>query len=106
MGAMEVNPYRASTEGRSSTPVVRKNRWVVLAALSFLPFIGAVVSFFNLWAAIDLGFDATPEGKSLIEAAQFATPAAAISVTRIGAQTSAPTRQEIVRFLRSRMGGI
>jgi ribokinase len=49
---------------------------------------------------------ALAEGKSLIEAAQFATAAAAISVTRLGAQTSAPTRQEILRFLRSQMGRI
>jgi ribokinase len=47
---------------------------------------------------------ALAEGKSLLEAAQFATAAAAISVTRLGAQTSAPTRGEIVRFLRSRSG--
>jgi ribokinase len=47
---------------------------------------------------------ALAEGKPLAEAAQFATAAAAISVTRLGAQTSAPTRQEIVRFLRSQAG--
>ena len=44
---------------------------------------------------------ALAEGKSLLEAAQFATAAAAISVTRLGAQTSAPTRKEILRFLKS-----
>jgi ribokinase len=39
------------------------------------------------------------EGRSLIEAARFASAAAAISVTRMGAQTSAPTRKEIDRLL-------
>ena len=38
---------------------------------------------------------ALAEGRSLIEAACFASAAAAISVTRMGAQTSAPTRTEI-----------
>jgi ribokinase len=47
---------------------------------------------------------ALAEGKPLLEAAKFATAAAAISVTRLGAQTSAPNRQEIIRFLRSHSG--
>jgi len=42
---------------------------------------------------------AIAEGKSLFEAATFANAAAAISVTRLGAQTSAPTRQEIEQVL-------
>jgi ribokinase len=42
---------------------------------------------------------ALAEGKSLPEAARFANAAAAISVTRLGAQTSAPTRKEINRLL-------
>jgi ribokinase len=41
------------------------------------------------------------EGKSLKEALQFASAAAAISVTRIGAQPSAPTRKEIEAFLKN-----
>jgi len=40
------------------------------------------------------------EGKSLKEALQFASAAAAISVTRMGAQPSAPTRKEIESFLK------
>lgn len=40
------------------------------------------------------------EGKSLKEALRFASAAAAISVTRIGAQPSAPTRAEIDKFLK------
>ena len=39
------------------------------------------------------------EGKSLKEALQFASAAAAISVTRMGAQPSAPARKEIDSFL-------
>jgi ribokinase len=39
------------------------------------------------------------EGHSLLEAARFACAAAAISVTRFGAQSSAPTRKEIQAML-------
>lgn len=39
------------------------------------------------------------EGKSLVDAVRFAGAASAISVTRLGAQPSAPTRKEIVDFL-------
>lgn len=42
---------------------------------------------------------ALAEGKPLLEAAQFANAAAAISVTRLGAQTSAPQRSEINRLV-------
>jgi len=41
------------------------------------------------------------EGKSLKESLQFASAAAAISVTRMGAQPSAPARVEIENFLKS-----
>jgi ribokinase len=41
------------------------------------------------------------EGKSLQEAVRFANAASAISVTRLGAQPSAPTREEIESFLNS-----
>jgi ribokinase len=44
---------------------------------------------------------AIAEGQSLLEAAVFANVAAAISVTRLGAQASAPTRQEIEHALRT-----
>ena len=40
------------------------------------------------------------EGKSLKESLQFASAAAAISVTRMGAQPSAPPRAEIDEFLK------
>jgi ribokinase len=42
---------------------------------------------------------ALAEGKSLVEAAAFAGAAGALSVTRLGAQPSAPRRSEIERLL-------
>lgn len=42
---------------------------------------------------------AISEGRTLLEAVRFANAAAAISVTRMGAQPSAPRRKEIERFL-------
>ena len=45
---------------------------------------------------------ALTEGKSLVESARFASAAAAISVTRTGAQPSIPTRDEIEQFLSER----
>lgn len=42
------------------------------------------------------------EGKSLKEALRFASAASALSVTKIGAQPSAPEREEIERFLEGR----
>jgi len=45
---------------------------------------------------------ALAEGKSLVEAARFANAAGALSVTKLGAQPSAPTRREIERFLKTR----
>ena len=44
---------------------------------------------------------ALTEGKTLDQAVRFANAAAAISVTRLGAQPSIPTRQTIERFFRS-----
>lgn len=43
------------------------------------------------------------EGKTLKESLQFASAAAAISVTRMGAQPSAPTRSEIDGFLQKHL---
>jgi ribokinase len=42
---------------------------------------------------------ALSEGRPLLESVHFASAAAAISVTRMGAQPSAPRRKEIDRFL-------
>jgi ribokinase len=44
---------------------------------------------------------ALAEGKPLLDAVRFANAAAAISVTRLGAQPSAPTRREIERLLKA-----
>lgn len=44
------------------------------------------------------------EGKSLLAAAEFAGTAAAISVTRPGAQPSLPHRHEVTQFIRERKG--
>jgi len=52
-------------------------------------FVGAI--------AVALG-----EGRSLVEAARFASAAAALSVTRQGAQPSLPTRAEVEEFIRTR----
>ena len=49
---------------------------------------------------------ALAEGRPLLEAARFASAAAAISVTRMGAQTSAPTRKEIERLLAAGNGSM
>ena len=49
---------------------------------------------FNAAVAVALA-----EGKSLLEAARFASAAAAISVGRLGAQSSAPMRNEIEQLL-------
>lgn len=49
------------------------------------------------------GFTAAlAEGKLAEEAIQTGSAAGALAVTRIGAQTSLPTREEIGRFLQSR----
>ena len=42
------------------------------------------------------------EGKSLLAAAEFASAAAALSVTRAGAQPSLPRREEVEQFMRER----
>jgi ribokinase len=47
---------------------------------------------------------AIAEGRPLREAIRFASAGGAISVTRMGAQPSAPRRGEIEAFLRSRVG--
>jgi ribokinase len=47
---------------------------------------------------------ALAENQPLTQAIRFANAAAAISVTRLGAQPSAPPRRQIERFIRSRAG--
>jgi ribokinase len=45
---------------------------------------------------------ALAEGKTVLDAVRFANAAAALSVTRLGAQPSAPTRADVEKFLRRR----
>ena len=47
---------------------------------------------------------ALSEGQAFGSAARFANAAAAISVTRRGAQSSAPTRSEVAQFLAKHLG--
>jgi ribokinase len=44
---------------------------------------------------------ALAEGKAVLDAVRFANAAAALSVTRLGAQPSAPSRADIEKFIRS-----
>jgi len=55
----------------------------------------AAGDIFNGALAVNLG-----EGEQLVDAVRFANAAAAISVTRLGAQPSAPQRKEIEAFLK------
>ena len=54
----------------------------------------AAGDIFNAGLAVALA-----EGMPLLEAVRFANAAAALSVTRLGAQPSAPTRGEVERLL-------
>ncbi|MFM8704623.1 MAG: ribokinase [Planctomycetia bacterium] len=79
---------------------------VVAAAAAPAPVAGHDVAALDTVAAGDV-FNgclavALAEGKSLVEAAAFANAAAAIAVTRHGAQASAPRRDEILMFQSSR----
>lgn len=49
---------------------------------------------------------ALADGQPLLDAVRFAHAAAALSVTRLGAQPSAPTRRAIDRFMRARRAGL
>jgi ribokinase len=55
---------------------------------------------FNAGFAVGLA-----EGKSVAEALRFANAAAAVSVTRLGAQSSVPARSEVEEFLAQRAAG-
>ncbi len=80
-------------------------RGLIIASGSRLRFLPAFkVKAVDTTAAGDV-FNGTlavalAEGRDLLEAARFASAAAALSVTRWGAQPSAPGRGEIERFLR------
>jgi len=83
------------TLGSKGAFVVTKNEKVIVPAFKVeaVDTTAAGDTFCGAFAV------ALVEGKSLKEALQFASAAAAISVTRIGAQPSAPTRAEIESFL-------
>ncbi|PYK97914.1 MAG: hypothetical protein DME19_14525 [Verrucomicrobia bacterium] len=67
-------------------------RWFPATEVKSVDTVGAGDCFSGAFAT------AIAEGKPVEEAIQFALTAAAISVTRPGAQPSMPTRQEIARF--------
>lgn len=70
-----------------------EEHWIPACAVAAVDTTGAGDVFVGA-LAVALG-----EGQSLLSAARFANVAAAISVTRLGAQTSAPLRAEIDAWL-------
>ena len=70
-------------------------RWFHAPKVRAIDTVGAGDCFSGTFAA------AVAEGKSLGQAIRFAVAAASISVTRPGAQSSMPTRREILRALSS-----
>jgi len=83
------------TQGREGSAVVtpQESWWCQAARVDARDTVGAGDCFSGNLA---LGL---AEGMSLKEAVRFATVAAGISVTRLGAQASMPTREEFDRFL-------
>ena len=71
-------------------------RWFSTPQVRAIDTVGAGDCFSGAFAA------AVAEGKSLEQAIRFAVAAAAISVTRPGAQSSMPTRREILHALPAR----
>ena len=65
---------------------------VILDAVNAVGALGAVVSTVTLAVAL-------AEEKPMEQALRFASAAAALSVTRLGAQASIPTRAEVEAFL-------
>lgn len=49
-----------------------KNGWIIWALLSGLAFIGTAGSFLNFWAAVDLGYESLPGGKSVVAGWSYA----------------------------------
>jgi hypothetical protein len=52
--------------------ITSRNRWFVWAAFSGTAFLGSAASFFNLWAAVELGYDTSARGKSIIAVWSYA----------------------------------
>ena len=46
--------------------IAPKYRCLIWAGLSVLAAVGAGVALLNFWAAVDLGYDASPRGKAII----------------------------------------
>jgi hypothetical protein len=46
--------------------ITLKNKWVVWAVLAVVTFFGAILSLLNFIAAINLGYDITPQEKQTI----------------------------------------
>ncbi|MFM8635406.1 MAG: PfkB family carbohydrate kinase, partial [Planctomycetia bacterium] len=98
---------RLSAAGPRSAVIQRGRRGAVVAEAAATAHVAghdvvavdtvAAGDVFNGCLAVALA-----EGKSLVEAAGFANAAAAIAVTRHGAQASAPRRDEILMFQSSR----
>jgi ribokinase len=73
------------------------SRWFSAPKVNAVDTVGAGDCFSGVFAA------AIAEGKTVAEAIEFAVKAAALSVTRPGAQSSMPTRREIERFSHCRL---
>jgi ribokinase len=81
---------------RGAFIAAQETRWMISACKVKAVDTTAAGDVFNGALAVALA-----EGKTLLAAAQFASAAAAISVTRLGAQTSAPTRGAINKLIAS-----
>jgi len=84
------------TRGNRGSLIVTSDRTLPVAALPVEP-VDTVAAGDCFAGALAVG---VAEGKNLEEACRFATAAAAISVTRKGAQPSLPTRSEIDALLK------
>jgi len=114
----ELPPLQSAADIRSAAEKLlargAKNLLVTMGGRGAMLFDGKMESKISAWpvqavdttAAGDCFVGALAvglcEGKSIVAAAEFASAAAAISVTRDGAQPSLPRRDEVMRFLHER----
>jgi NADH:ubiquinone oxidoreductase subunit 6 (subunit J) len=47
--------------------IISNNKWKVWASISILAFLGAIISLFNFWSAIDLGYDGSSRGRLILK---------------------------------------